>query len=503
MNSSAPSIDTLSRATLPTAAARAKPRLSQSLQWRLFVLDLIGVDAVMLGAAFYLAYSVRFTLPVPLFQLDVEPSLQYYQLLTLFITPVWLCILAMSGLYKRQHLLGGTEEYALVFRSTMYGLVVIVFVGFLEHGLVIARAWLLLAGVFSFLLVALGRFGLRRLAYVMRGCGYFLSAAVIVGANDEGRRLAEQLLDGRYSGLSIMGFVDEKVPAGTLVLRHLATLGNVEQLGEIIRQYGVTEVILAASAISTRNNLVEIFRRYGISNEVTMRLSSGLYEIITTGLTIAHFAYTPLVSINKARLTGADRLLKLALDYGLAIPGLLLTWPLYFIIAVAVKIDSPGPMFHRRRVMGVNGKQFDAFKFRTMHVNGEAILAAHPELQAELARNHKLKNDPRITRVGSVLRKLSLDELPQVFNVIRGEMSLVGPRMISPDEVIMYNRWDINLLTVKPGITGLWQVSGRSDISYEERVRLDMFYIRNWTIWSDIQLLVQTIPAVIRGHGAY
>jgi lipopolysaccharide/colanic/teichoic acid biosynthesis glycosyltransferase len=153
--------------------------------------------------------------------------------------------------------------------------------------------------------------------------------------------------------------------------------------------------------------------------------------------------------------------------------------------------------------MGVNGKQFDAFKFRTMYANGDEILAAHPELQQELAQNHKLKDDPRITRIGKWLRKLSLDELPQVFNVLRLEMSLVGPRMISPAELDKYDRWDMNLLTVRPGITGLWQVSGRSDVSYDERVRLDMYYIRNWSIWQDFQILFQTIPAVIKGKGAY
>jgi len=138
-----------------------------------------------------------------------------------------------------------------------------------------------------------------------------------------------------------------------------------------------------------------------------------------------------------------------------------------------------------------------------MYVNGDEILAKHPELQAELAKNHKLKEDPRVTRVGKYLRKFSLDELPQIFNVLRAEMSLVGPRMISPEEIEMYDRWDMNLLTVRPGITGLWQVSGRSDISYAERVRLDMYYIRNWSIWQDIQLLLQTLPAVLKGKGAY
>jgi lipopolysaccharide/colanic/teichoic acid biosynthesis glycosyltransferase len=138
-----------------------------------------------------------------------------------------------------------------------------------------------------------------------------------------------------------------------------------------------------------------------------------------------------------------------------------------------------------------------------MHVNGDEILAAHPELQQELAQNHKLKDDPRVTRMGMWLRKFSLDELPQMFNVLRLEMSWVGPRMISPAEMDKYDRWDMNLLTVRPGITGLWQVSGRSDVSYDERVRLDMYYIRNWSIWQDLQILFQTIPVVIKGKGAY
>ena len=151
----------------------------------------------------------------------------------------------------------------------------------------------------------------------------------------------------------------------------------------------------------------------------------------------------------------------------------------------------------------MNGKTFDAFKFRSMHVNGDQILEAHPELKAELALNQKIKNDPRITRVGRFIRKASIDELPQLINVLRREMSLVGPRMISPEEVVKYSQWDINLLTVRPGITGLWQVSGRSDVSYEERVQMDMYYIRNWTIWLDIQILINTIPAVLKGRGAY
>jgi lipopolysaccharide/colanic/teichoic acid biosynthesis glycosyltransferase len=174
------------------------------------------------------------------------------------------------------------------------------------------------------------------------------------------------------------------------------------------------------------------------------------------------------------------------------------------VIGVLIKIDSQGPVFHRRRVLGLGGKEFDAFKFRTMRIDGDEILRQHPELITQLEKEGKLKNDPRVTRTGLMLRRFSLDELPQLFNVLLGQMSLVGPRMIAPEEGEKFGRLKWNLLTVKPGITGLWQVSGRSDLSYEERVRLDMHYIRNYSIWMDLQILViQTPAAVLKSRGAY
>jgi lipopolysaccharide/colanic/teichoic acid biosynthesis glycosyltransferase len=232
-------------------------------------------------------------------------------------------------------------------------------------------------------------------------------------------------------------------------------------------------------------------------------MSSGLYEILTTSLTVNEFAYVPLVYVNKVRLTGPDTILKFVLDYAFAIVSLILLSPFLLLISILVKLSSPGPVLHKRLVMGLNGKQFHALKFRTMVANGDEILKNSPELMHEFAKNQKLKKDPRITRLGAFLRKYSLDELPQLINVLRREMSMVGPRMISPSEVSMYKQFDMNLLTVLPGITGLWQVSGRSDISYTERVRLDMYYIRNWSIWLDLQLLFQTIPAVLKAKGAY
>jgi exopolysaccharide biosynthesis polyprenyl glycosylphosphotransferase len=488
---------------LMTKLSRATDFASRDSQWRIFKICLILSDFLAIVLAFRVAYWIRFEKFIGLFVEDSATDVTHYQLLTLGLFPLWLGLIAFHGLYQRKNLLGSIEEYAKAFRASILSLVIVISAGFLDPDLYIARGWLLLAWVFSFLFLATGRFSLRRIVYQLRKHGYFMTPAIIVGGNQEGKWLAEQLLSWKTSGLLILGFVDEKVPPGTLLFRNLYSLGTVDQLDEIIQKYNVGELILATSAISSRNKQLDIFKKYGISSNVCVRMSSGLYEIITTGLTVSEFAYVPLVTINKARLTGVDEGLKLILDYCITIPGLIISLPFLLLIALIVKLDSPGPVIHRRRVMGINGKTFDAYKFRSMHMNGDQILESHPELKAELALNQKLKNDPRITRVGRLLRKTSLDELPQLFNVLRREMSLVGPRMITPEEVVKYNQWDINLLTVRPGLSGLWQVSGRSDVSYEERVQMDMYYIRNWTIWLDIQILFQTIPAVLKGRGAY
>jgi lipopolysaccharide/colanic/teichoic acid biosynthesis glycosyltransferase len=191
------------------------------------------------------------------------------------------------------------------------------------------------------------------------------------------------------------------------------------------------------------------------------------------------------------------------LEFALVVPALILLFPVFIIISILIKLDSPGPVFHRRRVMGVNERQFDAIKFRTMQVDGDEILSGYPELLVELQKYYKIVDDPRVTKFGRFLRRFSIDELPQLINVIKLDMALVGPRMISPEEMENYNQWGLNLLTVRPGLTGLWQVSGRSDIDYEDRVRLDMYYIRNWSIWQDLQLILRTFPVVLRGKGAY
>jgi exopolysaccharide biosynthesis polyprenyl glycosylphosphotransferase len=503
MKSSVPGVSAVSNEAIQPNHKSLRGVLTRRLTWSGYVISLLFSDALMTLLAFRLAYFFRFELNLTFFRLEAPAALPFYSSLSYVLLIVWLAIFAVVGLYKQENLLGGTEEYALVGRATTVGMLILIVAGFLQPAFIIARGWVLMAWLFSLVFIDAGRFILRRVVYFFRRRGLFLAKTIIVGANDEGLSLARQLKAWNTSGLDVIGFVDKKFKPGTLLFGNMRVLGDMEQLDDVIQGYGVEELVLASSAISSHDKMLEIFQRYGVNSGVNVRMSSGLYEIITTGLTVKEFAYVPLVGVNKVRLTGVDTFIKFATDLLITIPAMILLLPIMLIIGVAIKLDSPGPVLHRRRVMGVNKRQFDALKFRTMNLDGDAILDKYPELKTELARNHKLKDDPRVTRVGRFLRKWSLDELPQLLNVIKRDMSIVGPRMICPEEMGNYSQWNINLLTVKPGLTGLWQVSGRSDVTYEERVRLDMHYIRNWSIWLDVQILIRTIPAVLKARGAY
>lgn len=469
---------------------------------RAFTLALVGVDAAGLAVAFGVAYIIRFRLDLPLFRAEISGNVDFYSQIVYFLIPIWLGIFAVTGMYDEHNLLGGTREYALAFNAVSAGMLLVIVATFLDPEFIIARGWLLVSWALAFLLVSTARFAVRRVVYHLRTRGLFMASALILGANDEAISLAQQLHGWKTSGLDVRGFVDPGDSDGGRIFRNLYILGRLKDLDRLVEELGIEEIVIATSALS-RDQLVDIFRSFSAQDLIRLRLSSGLFEVMTTGVRIREIAFTPLIEVQPVRLTGFDRVLKALLDYSIALATITLGLPLFAAVAIAVRLDSPGPIIHRRTVLGLGGKPFDAFKFRTMRPDADAVLASRPEIAQRLSVKGKVKRDPRVTRFGRMLRALSLDELPQAFNVLRGEMSIVGPRMISPAEHEHYGQWDLNLLTVKPGITGLWQVSGRSDLSYEDRVRLDMNYIRNWTIWLDLQILIQTIPAVLFRRGAY
>lgn len=456
----------------------------------------------MLLAAYGVAFRIRFDSGFPLFQTEIIGDWGYYLRAAVLLIPLFFVAFLVLGLYDEHNLLGGTREYALVFNGVTTGMLIVVVATFLGQEWVVSRGWIVLSWAFGFLFVAGARFGLRRVVYRLRRRGWFLAPTLLIGTNDEARALAEQLTNWQSSGLKLVGFVAAREEPLLERFRNLYVLGQLADLDKLVEEHGVEEVVVATSAL-TRSQLVDLFRAFGPRDDVELRLSSGLFEIFTTSLRVKELAFTPLIDLRPTRLSGLDRVLKALLDYGIALTVVILGSPFFLALALVVRFDSPGPIFHRRRVLGLGGREFDAFKFRSMRTDGDEILERDPELRARLEVEGKLEDDPRVTRAGRWLRRTSLDELPQLFNVLRGEMSIVGPRMISPAEHEKYGQWDMNLLTVKPGLTGPWQVSGRSDLGYEDRVRLDMNYIRNWTIWLDLQILLQTIPAVLKGRGAY
>lgn len=468
----------------------------------LLKIALVAVDLIMVLIGFWLAYYIRFEVDIPVFYQPDEPVLPFYQFLVYFLAPLWLIIFRLFGLYDFKNLFSGTREYTRIFNACTLALMLIIHFSFFEPDFVVARAWLLLAWLFTIFWVSFGRFSLRRIVQYMRLKGRFLTTVLVVGANEEGQAVAQQLLADPKTGMWIIGFMDDHLDPGRELLPGVHVLGPTDSTENVIKQYGIQEIIIASGSLR-RAKILDLFQTFGTQEGITLRMSSGFYELMTTGVEVQEIGNVPLLSVNKVRLTGADLMLKGALDLLLSLSILLLTWPVMLAIAIAVKLDSPGPAFHRRRVVGVGGKAFDALKFRTMYIDADERLARDPELKRQFEQNYKLKDDPRVTRLGKLLRRTSLDELPQLFNVLRGQMSLIGPRMITAEERARYGKWHMNLLTVKPGITGLWQVSGRSDIGYEERVMLDMQYIRNYSIWLDLYVLWRTVPAVFKGHGAY
>ena len=486
----------------PALSCPAAPVFSLRAQRIFLKFALVVSDILVLGLAFRTAFWFRFQMKWALAP-DVVPDPQFYPTLAAILIPAWVLIFVLFSLYEPHLLLGGVGEYSRIFNACTTGTMFVVLTTFIAPGFVVARAWVISAWILTFLLIALNRFFWRRVVYSLRGRGYLLVPTAIVGTNQEAEALANDLADWRASGVRILGYLESESGSENCGNLDLPILGSVRKIRELVRRNEIEDLVVAVTAVG-REELLSLCEQVNNLPSLELRLSSGLYEMLTTGVTVKTLGSVPLVSLNKVRLRGPEVVVKTLLEYSLAIIALVLLSPLLLLIAALIKMDSPGPVLYRRRVLGVSGRKFDAYKFRTMHEDGDEFLAADDELAQELMKNHKLREDPRVTPIGRWLRKYSLDELPQLFNVLLGQMGLVGPRMISPQEAGKYGRHKLNLLTVKPGITGLWQVSGRSDLSYEERVRLDMLYIRNYSVWLDLQILfVQTLPAVLKGRGAY
>jgi exopolysaccharide biosynthesis polyprenyl glycosylphosphotransferase len=351
-------------------------------------------------------------------------------------------------------------------------------------------------------LVTAGRASARA---VCRQTISYLQNTIIVGAGDVGQLVARKLLKHPEYGINLVGFVDASPKAPREDLAHLTLLGPPEDLAEIVRAYDVERVMIAFSNESHEELLHLIRSLKGLP--VQIDIVPRLFEIVGRGVEIHTVEGLPLVALPQLKLSRSSRLLKRVLDVVVSGFALLLLAPVFAFIALKIRLDSPGPVFFRQLRMGCGEKPFLMFKFRTMVADADTRREEVAHLNMHVtngdARMLKIPDDPRVTKFGRTLRRLSVDELPQLINVLKGDMSLVGPRPLPLDEDERVEDWGRHRLTLKPGITGLWQVSGRSSIPFGEMLNLDYIYVSGWSLWGDLRLIARTIPAVFRGRQAF
>lgn len=320
---------------------------------------------------------------------------------------------------------------------------------------------------------------------------------LIVGAGKIGTALAREIKRNRYLGLEVIGFLDD---SKTGKAEGYPILGGAENFEEVVRKKFIDDVLVSIpSERELVARLITECRKLGKS----IRVVPDLLSLGMEGVKSSYLGMIPLLEYYDRGLHGADLLLKRSFDIVVSGLALILFSPLMLGIAVVIKMGSSGPAIYTSQRNGKKGKLFNFYKFRTMHENADKMLEDLRHMDETDGPIFKIKNDPRVTGVGRFLRRYSLDELPQFWNVLKGDMSLVGPRPPTPNEVVKYADWQLKRLEIRPGLTCLWQVKGRSNLSFREWMKLDLFYIENWSFWLDLKIILRTIIVVFRGDGAY
>jgi Undecaprenyl-phosphate galactose phosphotransferase WbaP len=415
---------------------------------------------------------------------------------------LFLGLTAYEGLYTKR--LPMWEHLGLLFKVTSYASILAVGVLFFSHiGLEVSRLFIFFTWILSFLFLAISRGISKKLLFYS---GLWQKPVVIVGAGKTAELLADAFQDDSGMGYKIVGLIEDQVQDKPL-LKEYPLLGNFAAVEQAITESKVQDVILATPGLE-RAELLDLVNR--IQPHVdNLAIVPDLFNVPMTNVVVETFFNQKVVLLKmKNNMTRpSNRCLKLVFDYVASFLGLLLLAPVMAILALAIHFDSPGPIIFAHYRVGANGKKFPCYKFRSMVINAPAVLQKYLEGNAaarkEWEQDFKLKKDPRLTKVGVFIRKTSLDELPQLFNVLKGDMSLVGPRPIIDQEVAKYGEYICDYYLVRPGITGHWQVSGRNNVDYDTRVSMDSWYVRNWSFWQDIVILIKTFSVVLKRKGAY
>lgn len=446
-----------------------------------------SADALTFAVCWVAAYELRMYLTA-LGAKPLNPQLVYWQSMPLVVVAS-LLVAGLMGNYTARQIRSPLEEAGRTFKLALGALLVAMSVGFLFKGLDISRAVVLVFGGLTLFVLPLGRALTRLFEQRLVKLGLLGARVLIVGAGDIGIRALQRVQDHPEIGYRVVGFVDDQVERGARIGR-TPVLGTTAQLREIVVAEAVDEVVIALPHLDQAELMALVMAVDDL--DVRVRVVADLFGVLSRETRIDAIEDVPIYDLKgpdeSLFYRGAKRAFDLVIG-GIGFVFFLLTLPL---IALAIKLDSPGPVFFLQDRVGERGRIFRMWKYRTMRTDVDPYAVAP-----------KTKQDPRVTRVGAFLRSTSLDELPQVINVLRGDMSIVGPRPEMPFIVEQYNDWQRKRLEVRPGITGLWQILGRKDLPLHENLEYDFYYIKNRSLFLDLVILAKTLPAILLRKGAY
>ena len=449
---------------------------------------LFGVDVVVVAGAFILAYVVRFVVSDAV--ATALPLSQYVRT-GLAVGIAAATLLALQGLGDFDRRRSWPTRLRVVTSAISTGTILAVVFSF-DHDQRLSRAWLAIGWSLAITLLGVWRSVAPSLYLLVRRRLTWRPRLVIVGANVIGQELGREL----ESTFEILGYVDNGTDLPEPLDRPL--LGPIAELESVVRASDIDEIVIALPP-QRREQIDRVVAR-GFGRQVDVKLLTEFDASLPARVEFGRLGSRPYIGFAPvARVTWVKR----AADLTLATAALVVASPLFLAVAMAIKIESRGPVFYRQRRLGKDSVPFEIIKFRSMGEDAEHQVAVLSERNEATGPLFKMRRDPRVTRVGRLLRRCSLDELPQLLNVLRGEMSLVGPRPPLPSEVAKYEDWQLARLRALPGMTGLWQVSGRSEVPFNDMVRLDLHYVRNWSLGLDLEIIMRTIPAVLANRGAY
>jgi exopolysaccharide biosynthesis polyprenyl glycosylphosphotransferase len=485
----------LTASALPVPAVGRRSRLGRFLTPGL----LLASDLAAANLAFVVAWYLRYEL---MLGGDVEPfdylPYEVYAPPGLALGGLLVVIFALRSLYRRHQAAFWLDDAFSILGLTGFAVMLLFAATTMVRYPASSRLVFVFVWVLTTVFATLGR------VLVQVCCGWLYrhnvgtERVVVVGDNLIGRMVMQGIAAQPHLGLTIVGFVADERDDDFGRFRYL---GPVEAIDQVCREHRVDQVVIALPSTSHELQLkmVEHCRQANVG----FKLVPDLFEMSLSRIDLDTVSGVPLIGLKEVSIEGWDLLRKRVLDLTLTLVALIPLGLLMGLVAALVRLDSPGPIIYRQTRIGKGGQPFTIFKFRSMRDGADRELGGLLADNEQEGPIFKQRNDPRMTRAGRLIRRASLDELPQLFNVLRGEMSLVGPRPPLPREVELYEAWHRKRLQVAPGLTGLWQVSGRSNVNFEEMVMFDLTYVQNWSIGLDLSILIRTLPAVIYARGAF